>query len=291
MSLTFEQQLNILSRGCETVVHECAETRVSHFHFVGAPFRGLMSHDLRVKREKEKYDRNVIKASKQITKTAVKVSFDEEEGWKMVYEMAELSYKDTFVVEQVIVQQRRFLLRRIKSDDPYNPHPFIERLDEEIAFSENSARVINELAKHRNKLIHALNGNIHQVGDAYVDDGEVRHWTEEQVQAMIRKQFSFCIGVPTEEIDYVSLLYELDSLENRKITVIFDMVTAGTGQASVQIRDERVYATGYGKNKKLAKIDTCKNLLEKLLSSYYFGCLGRISMIIENFPPQVTKFS
>jgi len=287
MALSFKQQIQILSKGIETIVHECDQTKVSHYHFVGAPFRGLLSQDTQKRRESEKIERNLNRSPKHREgKVALKLAFDNEEGWKMVYELAELSIAETYVVEEVIRKQRIFLYNRHHHYDPYDPQPCIARLDEEIVFNEESHRVLHELAKHRNKLMHSLNGNIRQVGDSYVSDGDIKLWTEEDIREMTRRQFALCLGISDETIDYVSLLNELDSFENRRKTCEYEQTTPNSGIVSVKIREERVYATGTGQNKKIIKTEAHKMLLQKLLSTYYFGVLGRLDMKLRKiFPP------
>jgi len=189
MSLTFDQQMNVLSRGCATVVHECDLTQIIHYHFVGAPFIGLVTQEIQKKRDEAKVASNLNKHPKT-NKVPLKVSFDDDEGWKMVYELAELSIAETYVVEEIIKKQRVFLITRVQSDDIYNPHPYIANLERELAFGEESCRVGQELAKHRNKLIHALNGNIKQVGDTYVHDGNILTWSEESIKRLTLQQYN-----------------------------------------------------------------------------------------------------
>jgi hypothetical protein len=285
MGLTFEQQLNILSKGVETVVHDCNLTKIIHYHFVGAPFRGLVSHDIQKKRDEKKIQDNLVKHPK-VNQTPLKVSFNDEEGWKMVYELAELSIAETFVVEEVLKKQRVFLTSRVV-DDPFDPNPHFEYIDREIVFGEENCRLRQELAKHRNKLIHALNGNIHQVGDSYRSDGNVYYWDEETIKRLTLQQYNRCVGnrKPNEEIDYVSLLNMLDMHENKKITLNFEMTTMTVGMVSIMIRDERVFATGRANCKKKVKINASHNLLKKLMSTYCFNLNTNLSMkMLDIFP-------
>jgi len=279
MALTFDQQLNILSKGFETVVHECNLTKIIHYHFVGAPFRGLVSHDIQKKRDDEKIQKNVAKHPKA-NKIPLKVSYNDDEGWKMVYELAELSIAETYVVEEIIKKQRIFLTSRVITQDPFDPNPHIFNLEREIIFGEESCRARQELAKHRNKLIHALNGNIYQVGDTYVSDGVVYLWTEEQIKSRILQQYQHSLGLkkPAQDIDYVSLLNELDMYENKKLTLSFEMMTPTSGRAAMIVRDDYVCAYGTGSNKKKVKLLSSYKLLKKLLSSYYFGITSNLKM-------------
>jgi hypothetical protein len=288
MALTFDQQLRILSNGCETVVHECELTKIIHYHFVGAPFIGLVSHDIQKKRDEEKIARNLVKHPKS-NKIPLKISFNDEEGWKMVYELAELSIAETYVVEQVIKKQRIFLTTRVQSDDIFNPHPFIANLEKELAFGEESCRVSQELAKHRNKLIHALNGNIRQVGDTYVHDGNICEWTEETIKRLTLQQYNACFGESKEKVDFVSLVNELDMFENKKLTFNFEMTTTTTGLVSVMIREEKVFGTGKGSNKKKVKANACENLLRKLLSTYYFNFILPLDLKFQNIFSKIPR--
>jgi len=288
MSLTFDEQLNILSHGCKTIVHECNLTQVIHYHFVGAPFIGLMSHELRKQRDEQKVIANLNKHPKA-NKVPLKFSYNDDEGWTMVYELAELSIAETFVVEEIIKKQRIFLTTRVQSDDIFNPHPCIANLGKELAFGEESCRVGQELAKHRNKLIHALTGNIKQVGDTYVHDGNILTWSEESINRLILQQYNASFGESKDTCDYVSLVNELDMFENKKITTNFEMTTTTTGLVSMCVRDKKIYASGKGSNKKKVKVSASANLLRKLLATYYFDLTLPLSMKMKNIFSQVPR--
>jgi len=295
MSLTFDQQMNVLSRGCATVVHECDLTQIIHYHFVGAPFIGLVTQEIQKKRDEAKKKRDEAKVASNLNKhpktnkVPLKVSFDDDEGWKMVYELAELSIAETYVVEEIIKKQRVFLITRVQSDDIYNPHPYIANLERELAFGEESCRVGQELAKHRNKLIHALNGNIKQVGDTYVHDGNILTWSEESIKRLTLQQYNACYGESKEIVDYVSLLNELDMFENRKITTNFEMTTTTTGLVSILIKDVKIFASGKGSNRKKVKKNASAKLLRKLLAEYYFNLTLPLSMKMTNIFPQIPR--
>jgi energy-coupling factor transporter ATP-binding protein EcfA2 len=153
MSLTFEQQLNILSYGHRIDL----ENGFSHYHFIGAPFCGLYKKKTTKNQEFKKIGKKVE------AKVPLKVSFDNEEGWKMVYEIAELNIGQTYLVEEIVKRQRRFLVERVKNDDPFDPHPYINKLDDELLFALQATSVLESMAKQRNKLIHSLNGNIDSI--------------------------------------------------------------------------------------------------------------------------------
>jgi len=160
MSLTFEQQLNILAAGHMTAVGD----DFYHYHFVGAPFCGLY---------KKKLTKNGVEKKNKITQLkktpALKVTFNEEEGWKMVYELAELNIGQTYVVEDVIERQKLFLIQRTTDTDLFNPNAFYESLEDEMLFALQASTVLEEMAKQRNKLIHALNGNIDSYNNTYLN--------------------------------------------------------------------------------------------------------------------------
>jgi hypothetical protein len=284
MALTFDQQLTILSRGCETIVHECEMTKIIHYHFVGAPFIGLMSPDIKKCRDEERVKKNLVKHPRKNV-TPVVVSFNDEEGWKMVYELAELSIADTYLVEEIIKKQRIFLTRYQHFNDAFDPRPHFSNLGKELVFGEESCRMRQELAKHRSKLIHALNGNIVQIGDTYIHDGHIVNWSEESVNILKTRQYNECFGEAKEKIDYVSLLNEIDMYENRRITSNFEMTTQTNGMISIMVRDEKVYASGKGPNKRKVKYNASANLLRKLLQTYYFNLNYPLSSKVKNIFP------
>ena len=153
MSLTFKQQLNILSVGHRTDL----ENGFSHYHFVGAPFCGLYTKKSTKNQEIKKIAKKVVK------EVPLKVSFNEDEGWKMVYETAKLNIGQTYLIEEIVKRQRRFLVQRVKADDPYDPQPYFNKLDDELLFALQATSVLESMAKQRNKLIHSLNGNIDSI--------------------------------------------------------------------------------------------------------------------------------
>jgi len=284
-SLTFTEQLNILSKGVETVVHDCPLTRVIHYHFVGAPFSGLRSYATQQKRTEDKIQRNLVKHPKK-NKMPVKVTYNNEEGWKAVYKLAELSIADTYVVEDIIRRQRNFLTSRILISDPFDPNPHFDGLKQELVFGEESSRARLELAKHRNKLQHALNGNIIQVGDTHVSDGYIVVWEEESIKRLTLKQYINCTG-NKETVDYVSLLNELDMFENKGITCNFEMTKLNTGMVSMMVREVKIFATGRGSSKSKIKSNASFNLLKKLMSTYYFNLKIGLNMKMRNIFPEV----
>jgi hypothetical protein len=286
MALTFKQQLNILSKGFESIIHDCPLTKIIHYHFIGAPFRGLVSHDIQRKREEKRIEDNLNKHPKK-NKIPLKISYNDDEGWKMVYEIAELSIAETYVVEEVIKKQRVFLTRRVV-EDHFDPNPYFESLDREINFGEEAFRVRQEMAKQRNKLMHALNGNIIQVGDKFVSDGYIREWSEDVVKRLTLQQYMRCFGIQNEDVDYVSLLNELDLCENKKVTIIFELITPKSGMISMMIREERIYASGNENNKKKIKALVSRLLLQKLMKTFYFalGTRGRLDMKFSKIFPE-----
>jgi len=162
MSLTFEQQLNILAAGHVTAVGN----DFYHYHFVGAPFCGLYKKKL-TKNGLEKKKKNTQMKKKT---PALKIAFNQEEGWKMVYKLAKLNIGQTYVVEEVVKKQRLFLIQRIMNTDPYDPNPYFESLEDEMLFALQASTILEEMAKQRNKLIHALNGNIDSYNNTYLNE-------------------------------------------------------------------------------------------------------------------------
>nr|WPR17969.1 MAG: capsid protein [Skomarfal virus 36] len=288
MALSFAQQLDILSKGVETIVFDCDETQIIHYHFVGAPFRGLVAHNIKKQRDDDKIAKSFTKRPKA-NKIPLKISYNEEEGWKAVYTLAELSIADTYLVEEVIRKQRKHLISRTIVVDPYDPHPFITRMKDEISFGEISCRESQELAKHRNKLMHALNGNIIQAGETRFEDGRIVTWTAESIEKLIKKQYMFCCGEVKEKINFVSLVNELDMFENRKITFNFEMTTPSTGLVSIMVRNAKIFSTGKGLCKSKIKLNACYNLLQKLLSSFYFDLNTGLKMKMSNIFPMVAQ--
>jgi len=156
MSLTFQQQLDILANQARYV--ENHNNGFISYHFVGANFIGLYNK----KQTQSQSINNIIKKTLE-PKKPLTVSYDEEEGWKMVYELAELNIGQTYVIEDLIRKQRKFIYKRVVCDDPYDPRPYLINIDDELLFAEQANNTLKQLAKQRNKLIHALNGNIETV--------------------------------------------------------------------------------------------------------------------------------
>jgi len=164
MSLTFDQQLDILARRAG-YINNHGDGYIS-YHFVGANFNGL-------------YKKTPTKTSvcKKIVERTLnpqklfKVSINEEEGWKMVYELAELNVGQTLYAEEVIQKQRKFLIDRYKSIDPDNLTSYFENVDKELSFALQANSMLEQLAEQRNRLMHALNGNtqLYSLDQALID--------------------------------------------------------------------------------------------------------------------------
>lgn len=276
MQLTFEQQLNLLSRGVETVVFESNETTIAHYHFTGVSFNGLVSWDIREKRMREKLANNMTKrpTKKNVTKTPVRVAFDAEEGWDVDYDLNSCSVADTLLVEEVIRRQRKFKFekRSQQSEDAKNPISFIENMDLEMIEDQENARMLKELAAHRNALIHALNGNIFKtvilVGDTYVSDGHSYVYTQEMIDSLLQKQIRNYTGQPSSDANFSVMISELDAKINKCRTLKYEEVSTESISASMKIRDQILVAIESGKNKKIRKQKADRKLLEKLLSTY-----------------------
>nr|UZO29911.1 MAG: RNA-dependent RNA polymerase [Harg calici-like virus] len=164
MSLTFQQQLKILAVGNSTAVGD----GFYHFHFVGAPFSGLYRKKSSVQQKKKSFKK------KEQIKVPLRVSYNDDEGWNIVYEEAKLNLGQTYLVEEVIKKQRLFLIRRAEGEDPYDPTPNIKMIDDELLFAIQASTTLEAMARQRNKLIHSLNGNIdtfnfYSVNEALID--------------------------------------------------------------------------------------------------------------------------
>jgi energy-coupling factor transporter ATP-binding protein EcfA2 len=147
--LSFEDQLKVLAAGHITAVDD----GFTHYHFVGAPFSGLY----RKKYTEGQKNRHILKRIAN-PKKPLKITYNDDIGWDMVYELAELNIGQTYVIEEVIKKQRKFWSFETMTpmfDRNWQPYNIIEQ-----HFEYEASRLLEELAKQRNRIMHALNGNI-----------------------------------------------------------------------------------------------------------------------------------